>query len=156
MQYQMSNKNTADMEEKSSGIVKEQSPVKVETEKKLPVPKTEQRRVYAAPMALTPPVTLPIYPMEKLPEIMSSTVYTPGYLRQHIGKWVRLEFLVGGRMSDRIGRLTQVGASYIVLQPAGQNSSVMCDLNSIKFATIADDEYMREPYVMTAAYSSPV
>jgi len=153
MQYQMPGQGTSDMEkDKTSGKIREHIPAKVKTEKNLSVPKTEQGSVYAAPAIRTPPV----YPMEQMPEIMSNTAYIPGYLRQHIGKWVRLECLTGGQISDRIGRLTRVGASYIVLQPAGQNDTVMCDLNSIKFATIADGEYMQEPYVMADAYSSPV
>ncbi len=51
---------------------------------------------------------------------------------------MRVEFLIGtsGALVDRVGTLVEVGASYIVLRPLFANDLVMCDLYSIKFATI--------------------
>lgn len=69
-------------------------------------------------------------------------VFDPGfmqsYLRQNIGKRVRIEFLVGTQiLTDRSGTLAEVGISYVVLRdPAG--TRIVCDLYSIKFVTIFD------------------
>ncbi len=71
------------------------------------------------------------------PETLTSPIYTPGFLRTQIGKLMRVEFLVGTGVNDRVGRLVQVGASYILLQSI-EGSTIMCDLFSIKFATIVN------------------
>jgi len=60
------------------------------------------------------------------------------FLRRHIGRQMRVEFLVGanGALIDKTGVLVQVGESYIVLRPADTDDLLMCDLYSIKFATV--------------------
>lgn len=70
-----------------------------------------------------------------IPETLTNPVYTPGYLRTQIGKLMRVEFLIGNSITDRVGILTKVGASYIILQSI-EHSEIVCDLFSIKFATI--------------------
>lgn len=62
-----------------------------------------------------------------------------GYLKEHIGQNVRVEFLIGtdGALIDRTGRLVEVGENYIILQPFGTDDLLMCDLFSIKFVTIS-------------------
>lgn len=71
------------------------------------------------------------------PEVLTNDAYVPGYLRTQIGKLVRVEFLIGtGFLNDRVGRLREVGASYIVLDSLQSDSEVMCDIYSIKFVTI--------------------
>jgi hypothetical protein len=72
------------------------------------------------------------------PQTVQSPYYTAGYLRKYIGSDVRVEFLIGtgGPLVDRIGVLTEVGASYIVLKPFRTNDTLMCDLYSIKFVTV--------------------
>lgn len=63
--------------------------------------------------------------------------YTQGYLRENIGKKVRVEFLIGTNMlTDRVGTLVEVGISYIVIIPAETDDLLMCDIYSIKFVTI--------------------
>ena len=43
---------------------------------------------------------------ENSPEILTNSIYTPAFLRQQIGKLMRIEFLVGtNNMTDRIGFL---------------------------------------------------
>lgn len=68
-----------------------------------------------APMIMNPPG--PVDPIDLVPETVQSPLYIPGFLAQNIGKLMRVEFLVGNQVADRAGRLTAVGASYILLTP---------------------------------------
>lgn len=73
------------------------------------------------------------------PEILTNPIYTPGFLRQQIGKLMRIEFLIGtNNMVDRIGILQEVGASYILLSSFEGDSLIYCDIYSIKFITISN------------------
>ncbi len=87
------------------------------------------------PLAASMPQT-PTGP--ETPVTVASPYYTAGFLRNFVGKNVRVEFLLGttGTLSDRIGTLLEVGASYIVLQPLLTDDLLMCDLYSIRFVTI--------------------
>ena len=59
------------------------------------------------------------------PEILTNTIYTPAFLRQQIGRLMRVEFLIGtNNMTDRIGILEDVGASYILLRSFENDSLV--------------------------------
>lgn len=72
------------------------------------------------------------------PEILTNTIYTPAFLREQIGKLMRVEFLIGtNNLVDRIGILQDVGASYILLRSFENDSLVYCDIYSIKFITIS-------------------
>lgn len=72
------------------------------------------------------------------PEILTNPIYTPAFLRQQIGKLMRIEFLIGtNNMVDRIGILEDVGASYILLRSLESDSLVYCDIYAIKFITIS-------------------
>lgn len=72
------------------------------------------------------------------PEILTNPIYTPGFLREQIGKLMRVEFLIGtNNLVDRIGILQDVGASYILLRSFENDSLVYCDIYSIKFITIS-------------------
>ena len=73
------------------------------------------------------------------PDILTNNMYTPAFLRQQIGKLVRVEFLIGtNNLVDRIGILEDVGVSYILLRSLESNTLVYCDLYSIKFVTISE------------------
>jgi hypothetical protein len=73
------------------------------------------------------------------PEILRNNIYTPAFLREQIGRLMRVEFLIGtNNLTDRIGILEDVGASYILLRSIESNNLVYCDIYSIKFVTIAD------------------
>jgi len=73
------------------------------------------------------------------PEILTNNIYTPAFLRQQIGKLVRVEFLIGtNNLVDRIGILEDVGASYILLRTLESNTTVYADIYSIKFVTISN------------------
>ena len=72
------------------------------------------------------------------PEILTNTIYTPAFLREQIGKLMRVEFLIGtNNLTDRIGVLEDVGASYILLRSIESNNLVYCDIYAIKFVTIS-------------------
>lgn len=72
------------------------------------------------------------------PEILTNPIYTPAFLREQIGRLMRVEFLIGtNNMTDRIGILEDVGASYILLRSFENDSLVYCDIYSIKFITIS-------------------
>ncbi len=75
------------------------------------------------------------------PEILTNNIYTPAFLRQQIGKLVRVEFLIGtNNLVDRIGILEDVGASYILLRALESNTTVYADIYSIKFVTISNTQ----------------
>lgn len=78
-------------------------------------------------------------PADQLPPTLTQPIYTPGYLMLHIGDLMRVEFLIGNFTTDRVGRLKQVGASFIVLDALDRSSEIVCDIYSIKFVTIIDD-----------------
>lgn len=76
------------------------------------------------------------------PEILTNNIYTPAFLREQIGKLVRVEFLIGtNNLTDRIGILEDVGVSYILLRSIESGNLIYCDIYSIKFVSIAEYPY---------------
>ena len=76
------------------------------------------------------------------PEILTNNIYTPAFLREQIGKLMRVEFLIGtNNLTDRIGILEDVGASYILLRSVESDNLIYCDIYSIKFVTIATSSW---------------
>lgn len=72
------------------------------------------------------------------PELLTNNIYTPAFLREQIGKLVRVEFLIGtNNLTDRIGILEDVGTSYILLRAIESNVLTYADIYSIKFVTIS-------------------
>ena len=72
------------------------------------------------------------------PEILTNNIYTPAFLREQIGKLMRVEFLIGtNNLTDRIGVLEDVGASYILLRSFEGDSLIYADIYAIKFITIS-------------------
>lgn len=82
----------------------------------------------------------PLPPAGGTPSTVQNPYYTAGFLRQYIGRDMRVEYLIGtnGPLVDRVGRLVDVGADYILLQPYLSDDLLMTDLFSIKFVTIFD------------------
>ena len=79
---------------------------------------------------------------ENSPEILTNSIYTPAFLREQIGKLMRIEFLIGtNNMVDRIGILQDVGASYILLRSVENDSLIYCDIYSIKIITISTSRF---------------
>ena len=76
------------------------------------------------------------------PEILTNNIYTPAFLREQIGKLMRVEFLIGtNNLTDRIGVLEDVGASYILLRSIESDNLIYCDIYAIKFVTIASSSW---------------
>ena len=90
------------------------------------------------------------------PEILTNNIYTPAFLREQIGKLMRVEFLIGtNNLTHRIGILEDVGASYILLRSIESDNLVYCDIYSIKFVTIAAANpfgMMNNPMMMNNRY----
>ena len=79
---------------------------------------------------------------ENSPEIITNDMYTPAFLREQIGKLIRVEFLIGtNNLVDRIGILEDVGASYILLRSLESDTITYCDIYSIKFITISNRRF---------------
>ena len=73
-----------------------------------------------------------------MPEILTNPIYTPAFLREHIGRLMQVEFLIGtNNMVDRVGFLEDVGASYILLRSFEGDSLIYADIYAIKFITIS-------------------
>lgn len=73
------------------------------------------------------------------PEILTNNIYTPAFLRQYLGRLVRVDFLIGtNNLVDRVGILEDVGASYILLRSVESNTLVYADIYAIKFVTISN------------------
>lgn len=78
-----------------------------------------------------------------MPETLTNSIYTPAFLRNYIGKLLKVEFLIGTcNLQDRIGILLDVGASYIVLRSVQDNNLLYCDIFSIKFVTISTNSFI--------------
>ena len=93
------------------------------------------------------------------PEILTNSIYTPAFLREQIGKLMRVEFLIGtDNLTDRIGVLEDVGASYILLRSVESDNLVYCDIYSIKFITISSNSFygtMNNPMFNNRFYQQP-
>lgn len=76
------------------------------------------------------------------PETLTNNIYTPAFLRENIGKLMRVEFLIGtNNLVDRTGILIDVGASYILLKALESDVITYADIYSIKFITISNLPY---------------
>ncbi len=93
------------------------------------------------------PQAISIYSAEDMmPETMTNTAYIPAYLRHQIGRWMRIEFLVGNILEEKVGQLLDVGASYIILKMLEPSTTMLCDMYSIKFITIIYDVNLERLY----------
>ena len=78
------------------------------------------------------------------PETLTNPDFMPAYLQKQIGKWVRVDFLIGGGIEQRVGILEEVGASYIILNVIEPATLLVCELFAIKFVTIVlDDDFTK-------------
>ena len=77
------------------------------------------------------------------PEVITDDLFTPAFLREQIGKLVRIEFLIGTNdLEDRTGILEDVGVSYVLLRSIESGNLLMCDIYSIKFVVISENPYL--------------
>lgn len=81
------------------------------------------------------------------PHSLSSSLFFQGYLKNHIGKLVKVESLLGNCLETRIGILFEVGANYIVLKLHRSSCSMMIDAASVKYITIIHDNDLNKATV---------
>lgn len=73
--------------------------------------------------------------------IVNNILYNQGWLTTQIGKYIKVEFLIGtGMWIDREGILKEVGISYFVIEETGSNDIIMCDIYSVKFVRVFEDQ----------------
>lgn len=88
-----------------------------------------------------------VVPNNNSPEVLTNNIYTPAFLREQIGKLVRVEFLIDtNNLTDRTGILEDVGVSYILLRAIDSGNLLYCDIYSIKFVSIAEYPYRPNMY----------
>ena len=92
---------------------------------------------------MMPPETMPGYgngggcDEETGPPVIEDTNYLQGYLRTIIGKYVKVNFILGSDLFiDKEGILIEVGVDHIVLRETRTDDELICDLYSIKFVTV--------------------
>ncbi|MEE0946593.1 MAG: hypothetical protein U0M42_07215 [Acutalibacteraceae bacterium] len=70
-------------------------------------------------------------------KITSSLPFLPTFLNQNIGRWIKVEHLIGDKLIEHIGQLINVGMDYIVLKVDGELlSTIVCNTKDIKFITV--------------------
>ena len=74
-----------------------------------------------------------------VPETLTNPVFLPAFLKNHIGKLVKIESLIGDCLQAKIGTLLQVGADFVVIKLNQNCSSMVIEGRSIKFITIIHD-----------------
>ncbi len=79
-----------------------------------------------------------------VPETLTNPVFLPAYLKNHIGKLVKIESLIGDCLQSRVGTLLQVGADFVVIKLNQNCSSMVIEGRSIKFITIIHDNDMKK------------
>lgn len=98
------------------------------------IPMTE-----AAQQQVSGPSAMPGATFSQAPgsPVFQGLEYIQGYLRTFVGKYMKIEFLVGtNSLVDREGVLLEVGVSYVVLREAQTDDNLMCDIFSIKFVRV--------------------
>lgn len=100
----------------------------------------------AAAGSQSPSFNVPSHPM--VPPEYEQTIdydsiqYMNGFLRTQIGRYVRVEQLIGsGDTEDRFGFLVGVGNNYLLLQDISNGNILVVDFYSVKFVYI----YFGEP-----------
>lgn len=114
------------------------------------MPMLDYEMPFDEPRQVTPPVPpgstgAPDFTLEPGPPVQQNIEYTQGWLTTQIGKYMKFEFLIGTNLFiDREGILREVGISYIVIEESGTNDLVMCDIYSIKFARVFQNQSKAE------------
>lgn len=92
---------------------------------------------YGQPSSVPVTTEPPDFEYEPGAPVEQDVNYTQGYLREQIGKYVKIEFLIGTNMIvDREGTLVDVGISYVILREPETDDLLLCDIYSIKFVRI--------------------
>ena len=82
----------------------------------------------------------------KVPSCIENSMFFQGYLKNHIGKLVKVESLLGNCLESRMGILFEVGANYIVIKLHRSPCSMMIEASAIKYITIIHDNDMNKVY----------
>ena len=72
-------------------------------------------------------------------DLLDNSLFFQGYLKNHRGKLVRVESLVGCCLESRVGKLLDVGMDYIVIKLYKNGCSMMLKAKEIKYITIVHD-----------------
>jgi len=111
-----------------------QAPYKVmpQSNKVMQEPSKAMPQVHADYQSSQIPPTVPI---------INNPLYNQGWLQTQIGKYIRVDFLLGtGTFQDRSGILQEVGISFIILKDVNTNDLTMCDIYSIRFVTVYSNQ----------------
>ncbi len=81
------------------------------------------------------------------PETVTNEEYFPAYLKNFIGYWARIDFLIGNNIEQRVGQILEVGASYVLINVLEPETIMLCDLYSIKFVTIILSDEIEKLYL---------
>lgn len=82
-----------------------------------------------------------------VPETLSNPVFFQGYLKNHIGKLIRVESLIGDCLENRIGILFEVGDDYIVIKLNKSCCSMLIRACTIKYITIVHDNDIQKTLI---------
>lgn len=75
---------------------------------------------------------------------LSELSFLPSYLTKNIGKWMKVEHLIGGSLISHIGQLISTGVDYIVLKLESDTvTTVVCNMKDIRFITIIYDRNIK-------------
>lgn len=72
-----------------------------------------------------------------MPDALTNPAYLPAYLKKQTGKIVRLEFQIGDALETRVGQLLDVGTTFVVIKLFKPSTTMICDISTIKFITVA-------------------
>ena len=78
-------------------------------------------------------------PIIENPRVLSSPVFSGGYLRQNIGKLLKVESLIGSTLDCRVGILLDVGADFIAIKISKNCCSLIIPTAAIKYITVIHD-----------------
>lgn len=74
-----------------------------------------------------------------VPDTLTNPLFFQGYLKNHIGKLIKVESLIGNCLESRIGKLLEIGADYVVIKLYQSSCSMMINTAPIKYITIVHD-----------------
>ena len=69
--------------------------------------------------------------------IMQNMSFLPMYLSKNIGRWIKVEHVIGDTLVSHIGQLISCGADYIVLKSNSDIlTTIICNIKDIRFITV--------------------
>jgi len=92
-----------------------------------------------------PNININSQPQDHQNEPAKNFMKIPEFLERYINQIMKVEFLTGNYIVEKIGRLIAAGENYIVLHLLEQRVIVICESSSIKYITILlDDSILSE------------